>query len=305
MKRFAAFLLSLCSLHAVAQDGSRFNYYSDGRAVIKCDSLYGFVDRNGMEVIPCQYRKAYTFNDGIAMVRQGYEVFAIDTMGRRLDTKVKIPQFYNQDFDNFAHWVWRRIPFASTTEYKQLSGEVVNALVIIGPDGRVTACENMTQSNPTAFTKVRDVVMNSPKWTPGYVDGQPVEIRYSLPVAFGKLYQPECYPVDQLGRRLHKDLVYPLFEGEYAVHFNSWFFRNLRYKNSLERQKAASGLVRAAFTIDKKGALRDIEIVSSHNEICKQKTIETLKKSPKWTPGLVDGQPADVRYEVSFYFRYR
>ena len=43
-------------------------------------SLYGFADRNGTEAIPCRYTKAYPFNDGIAMVRQGYEVFAIDTL---------------------------------------------------------------------------------------------------------------------------------------------------------------------------------------------------------------------------------
>lgn len=52
-----------------------------GRArVIKRGSLYGFADRNGTEAIPCRYTKAYPFNDGIAMVRQGYEVFTIDTL---------------------------------------------------------------------------------------------------------------------------------------------------------------------------------------------------------------------------------
>ena len=55
-------------------------YFSDGRAVIKRGSLYGFADRNGTEAIPCRYTKAYPFNDGIAMVRQGYEVFTIDTL---------------------------------------------------------------------------------------------------------------------------------------------------------------------------------------------------------------------------------
>lgn len=76
MKALAAILCSFLCLGAAAQQEPDiwFRYYSDGRAVIKRDSLYGFIDRNGVEVIPCQYEKAYNFNDGIAMVRHRYEL---------------------------------------------------------------------------------------------------------------------------------------------------------------------------------------------------------------------------------------
>lgn len=290
-----------------AQAGSGwFRYFSDGRAVVRRDSLYGYIDRSGREVIPCRYRKAYTFNDGIAMVRLGHEVFAIDTLGNRLDTRVKIPQFYNRDFENFARWVWLRIPFASTAEYKALMGKSVNVLVTIDEQGRIAACENMQEPDDEAFAKVRDVVMGSPKWTPGQVDGRPVPIRYLLPVDFAKLRQPPCYPVDAQGRRLHKEIVYPLFAGEYApARFYSWFFRHFRFRNSLEYQQAAPGTVRAAFTIDRKGVLRDVAILSSHNDACMRRTVDLLRRSPRWTPGTADGEPIAVRYEMSFTFRFR
>ena len=103
MKRLAILLSALLWLQTAASGAEPwFRYFSDGHAVIKQGSLYGFADRNGAEVIPCRYTKAYPFNDGIAMVRQGYEVFAIDTLGNRLGTRVKIPQFYNQDFEYFV-----------------------------------------------------------------------------------------------------------------------------------------------------------------------------------------------------------
>lgn len=288
-------------------DGSGwFRYFSDGRAVVRRDSLYGYIDRNGREVIPCRYRKAYTFNDGIAMVRLGHEVFAIDTLGNRLDTRVKIPQFYNRDFENFVRWVWLRIPFASTAEYKALKSKSVNVLVTIDEQGQITACENMQEPDDEAFAKVHDVVMGSPKWTPGQVDGRPVPIRYLLPVDFAKLRQPPCYPVDAQGRRLHKEIVYPLFAGEYApARFYSWFFRHFRFRNSLEYQQAAPGTVRAAFTIDRKGVLRDVAILSSHNDACMRRTVDLLRRSPRWTPGTADGEPIAVRYEMSFTFRFR
>ena len=89
MKRLAILLSALLWLQTAASGAEPwFRYFSDGHAVIKQGSLYGFADRNGAEVIPCRYTKAYPFNDGIAMVRQGYEVFAIDTLGNRLGTLV-------------------------------------------------------------------------------------------------------------------------------------------------------------------------------------------------------------------------
>ena len=90
----------------------------------------------------------------------------------------------------------------------------------------------------------------------------------------------------------------------YASRLYPWFFRNIRYKSG-EYQRAASGTVRVAFTVDKKGKLRDIEILRAHNDVCREKTIETLKKSPRWTPGTANGVPVDVRYETSFKFQYR
>ena len=70
MKRLAILLSALLWLQTAASGAEPwFRYFSDGHAVI-----------NGTEAIPCRYTKAYPFNDGIAMVRQGYEVFAIDTL---------------------------------------------------------------------------------------------------------------------------------------------------------------------------------------------------------------------------------
>ena len=99
-------------------------------------------------------------------------------------------------------------------------------------------------------------------------------------------------------------IVYPLFQGEYASRLYPWFFRNIRYKSG-EYQRAASGTVRVAFTVDKKGIPLHGTCAADHNDVCREKTIETLKKSPRWTPGTANGVPVDVRYETSFKFQYR
>lgn len=307
MKKIVALLLAIVCLQAAAQepDSVRYRYYSDGRAVVKRDSLYGFVDRNGTEVIPCRFKKAYNFNDGIAMVRLGYEVFAIDTLGNRLDCRVKIPQFYNRDFESFVRWVRQRIPFRSSGEYERFESERVNALITIGRDGKIVGCDDVSSTSEEAFGKVREVVMQSPEWSAGEVDGRAVEIRYLLPVDFGRLRTPQCRPVDVPAEKLHGDFVYPLFEGQYAPMFRSWFFKNLRFRNSLEYQRADNGVIRLAFTIDRKGNLRNVTVIESHNDACLVATLRTLKKSPRWTPGTIDGKPVDTACEMSFLFRFR
>ena len=81
MKRLAMLLSALLCLQSAASGAEPwFRYFSDGRAVIKRGSLYGFADRNGTEAIPCRHTKTYPFHDDIAMVRQGYEDFAIATL---------------------------------------------------------------------------------------------------------------------------------------------------------------------------------------------------------------------------------
>lgn len=47
-----------------------YDFYED-RATVVRDGLYGFIDNNGMEVIPCQYGGAWMFRDGIADLDAG------------------------------------------------------------------------------------------------------------------------------------------------------------------------------------------------------------------------------------------
>lgn len=314
MSRILTLLLLLTCLHTVAQQKPDFYYFADGRAVIKQDSLYGFINSKKEVVIPVQYNEAYSFNNAIAMVRRGYEVFAIDTAGNRLEHRIKTPRFKNLEFPAFAGWVRNRIPFVSSGEYERLHSQRVDVVVTIGKDGRIVSCEpaegdngtsDADDSNRAAFEKVREMALSAPAWSPARVDGQEVEIRHPMSISFDRVRPVKCYPVDDLGRRLHKDLTYPLFDGRYAYEFYKHFTKNIFIKKYSDYQKATSGVVYAAFTIDKTGKLRDIEIISSHNDVCSAKTVDILKKSPRWTPGTIDGKPVDVRYEMPFTYRFR
>ena len=133
--------------------------------------------------------------------------------------------------------------------------------------GKSTLADRIIEMTGTLTEREADVL----RMRFGLVDGKPVEIRYLLPVNFRHLRPIKCHAVDAQGNKLNVQIVYPLFQGEYASRLYPWFFRNIRYKSG-EYQRAASGTVRVAFTVDKKGKLRDIEILRAHNDVCREKT---------------------------------
>ena len=55
--------------------------FSDGRVLVTRDSLYGFLDSLGHEVIPCQYNTAYAFFNGRATVSKDGKWGIINTLG--------------------------------------------------------------------------------------------------------------------------------------------------------------------------------------------------------------------------------
>lgn len=63
------------------------SYFSEGLAVVQDDSgLYGFIDMTGALVIPCQYSNASVFMGGVAPVQQGSTILVINPAGEIVAT---------------------------------------------------------------------------------------------------------------------------------------------------------------------------------------------------------------------------
>lgn len=58
--------------------------FNDGRLAAKRDGLYGFLDTKGNEVIPFEYDRAGSFEDGTAYVKKGGKYFKINRNGQKL-----------------------------------------------------------------------------------------------------------------------------------------------------------------------------------------------------------------------------
>lgn len=78
-------------------------------------------------------------------------------------------------------------------------------------------------------------------------------------------------------------------------------YRNIRYPESCRRARA-QGRVVVQLIIDPDGSARDYSIVVGIHEACDREAIRVVRQA-KWAPGIKDGVPITVQYQLPIVFR--
>ncbi|GGH04419.1 hypothetical protein FAZ19_05660 [Sphingobacterium alkalisoli] len=101
--------------------------------------------------------------------------------------------------------------------------------------------------------------------------------------------------------------IYPQFRGG-VKRWNEFLSRNLDIRNAIYAMDSTAyvdyGIKQTAileFTVCEDGEVCDVEIVNQHNispEFAKE-ALRVMKRSPKWSPGLVNGKPVRTRFRQS------
>ncbi len=99
--------------------------------------------------------------------------------------------------------------------------------------------------------------------------------------------------------RVVEDL--PQFPGG-PTELMKWLTRNLKYPKSVAEQRR-QGKVVAEFIVNKDGSVTDVAIVSSFNRQCDQEVLRVLRMMPRWTAGIMDGQPCRTKVCIPVVFR--
>lgn len=93
------------------------------------------------------------------------------------------PMFQGQDANQFAVWVNSHLKYPEAAKKDTLQGRVVLQFVI-EKDGSVTGVKILRSAAPVLDEEALRVISQSPKWTPGYVNGELVRVTYCFPVVF-------------------------------------------------------------------------------------------------------------------------
>lgn len=96
--------------------------------------------------------------------------------------------------------------------------------------------------------------------------------------------------------------TFPLFKGEDPhASFSEWVNGRLRYPEEA-RTKGIEGVVLVGFTINEDGRLAGLKVLDSPDQSLSMEVLRILAKSPKWTPGTINGQPVRVGYTFPIAF---
>lgn len=122
------------------EQNQKYRFFSSGLAVVKKSGKYGYIDKMGKDIIPCQYDYAGSFLCGLAVVRKNNKYGYIDKTGRN-----KIS--YQYDYaENFSHDT-ALVKDGQKWQYINCKGEVLPLKVNLTEQNRkIDLIYNLTNS---------------------------------------------------------------------------------------------------------------------------------------------------------------
>lgn len=94
-----------------------------------------------------------------------------------------MPSFEGGDLNTFRQWVQSRLKYPIVAQENNIQGRVVVTFVV-GKDGSISRVQVLASPDKSLGEEAIRVIQSSPKWTPGKQRGNPVQIRFNLPVEF-------------------------------------------------------------------------------------------------------------------------
>ena len=293
--------------------------FSEGMAAVCEETLWGYVDSLGNNIIPCLYRsvnyydngvmddwgeygspdEANDFHEGLVMVMRNRMAGFLNKQG-----KTVIPFVYKRarDFsEGFAavkttqKWGFvdkegnNVIPcrYDTVASFK----EGLAAAVKNGKCGYVNA--NGQEIVPFIFDKPEDyeplndfhegLAIVKKNGAFGYVDK---EGKSTFDVAANNTSKPRAIE------------VMPSFPGGQQG-LMEWFNSNFQVPAEAVRDRAVGKTV-VSFVVSKTGEVTNVEILESVHPAIDEVAKKLFVKMPRWTPGTLDGVPVNVKYSMPF-----
>ena len=179
----------------------------------------------------------------------------------------------------------------------------------VQPDGQVGDIKVLKSAGHGMDEAAIAVVEAMPRWTPGKdEDGQAVATKLTLPFTF-KL------PSDKLEGEVFKVAEemprFPGCEAETDAETREkcaqrklleFVYGKLEYPEEA-KQAGISGTVIAQFMVDKKGQVKNPEIVRSIGGGTDEAVLKVINNMPDWVPGKQRGQPVNVQFNLPIRFQ--
>ena len=197
----------------------------------------------------------------------------------------------------------------------------VTVQFVVNKDGSISEPKIIRGVDPDLDGEAIRVISLMPKWKPGMQKGQPVRVKYTVPVMFRLSddgQKEEYKPIPKIDETVvvgyaskqapaEEDPVFEVVENmpEFAGGMGGlmqYLSKNIKYP--VEAQKAGiQGRVIMQVIIDKNGNVTNPKVTQPVDSLLDTEAIRVTASMPKWKPGTQRGMPVNVKYTFPIVFR--
>ncbi len=109
-----------------------------------------------------------------------------EDMEKAKDENVKTspsPSFMGGDANQFSVWTNSKLVYPKYCRANRIIG-TVDVVFTVSPEGNLENLNVVKTAHPLLDREAFSIVSSSPKWEPGYIDGEPVSVWYKFPIIF-------------------------------------------------------------------------------------------------------------------------
>ncbi|WP_270576099.1 MULTISPECIES: M56 family metallopeptidase [Bacteroides] len=231
-----------------------------------------------------------------------------------------MPEFPDGGMSGLMQFLSKNIQYPINAQKNHTQGRVTVQFVV-NKDGSISEPKIIRGVDPDLDGEAIRVISLMPKWKPGMQKGQPVRVKYTVPVMFrlsDNGQKEEYKPIPKIDETVvvgyaskqapaEEDPVFEVVENmpEFADGMGGlmqYLSKNIKYP--VEAQKAGiQGRVIMQVIIDKNGNVTNPKVTQPVDPLLDTEAIRVTASMPKWKPGTQRGMPVNVKYTFPIVFR--
>lgn len=223
-----------------------------------------------------------------------------------------MPEFPDGGMPGLMKYLSANIRYPEAAHKAGTQGRVTVQFVV-GKDGSIGNVGILRGVDPALDAEAIRVISGMPKWKPGTQKGEPVNVRYTVPVMFR--LTPE--PVDKIDEMIvvgYRNPDAPVTGEVYEVADKMPEFpggmtglmqhlsKNIRYPAEAHTNNI-QGRVVVSVIINTEGKVTNAKIVQGVAPSLDAEALRVTGTMPDWIPGTKDGKPVNVKYTFPVVFR--
>ena len=203
-------------------------------------------------------------------------------------TVVEKAPVYSGGMNALINFLATNIEYPEEAKEKGIQGRVFLNF-IVEKDGSIDSVKVLHGIGGGCDEEAVRVVSSMPNWSPGIQRDQPVRVSYNLPIKFtlDNKVADSIYAVVE---------VMPQFTGGMDK-LMSFLANNIKYPE-VAKAAGVQGRVFVSFVVEADGSVTEAKILRGIGSGCDKEALRVVNSMPKWSPGLHDGKPVRVQYNL-------